>query len=468
MEKQLFGTDGIRGVAGEPPLDAATVFVAGKCLGQYLHSQASGPQVVTGPRVVIGEDTRESSRWIRETVAAGLQEAGVQTIAAGVVSTPAVAYLTASADFAAGVMISASHNPYRDNGIKVFASNGYKLPDAGELDIEGRIFAMLQDGALLQDGATLRDGSGAKPYRMAEEPDRSLAENYIDFLRRSIPSGKKLSGKLVIDCANGSASRMVREVFSGLGMELSILAGQPDGRNINLDCGALHMENLQKAVLREKAALGVAFDGDADRALLVSDRGRIVDGDGVLHIASRYMRPRGLLKGNTVVGTVMTNLGLERALESEGLRLERTPVGDKYVLEQMLRSGVNLGGEQSGHVIFSDLATTGDGLLTALQILRIIAETGQPLEELVRGLSVFPQTLRNVRVREKTPLESMPQVMEQIRVSEKSLGNSGRLLVRYSGTELLARVMVEAESAEQVDRHASAIVRAIERSIGAE
>ncbi len=462
MEKQLFGTDGIRGVAGEPPLDATTVFAAGKCLGQYLHSQTSATRVVIGPRVVIGEDTRESSRWIRETVVAGLQEEGVQTVAAGVVSTPAVAYLTASAEFAAGVMISASHNPYRDNGIKVFASNGYKLPDAGELDVEGRIFAMLQAGAVL------RDGSGANPYRMAEEPDRSLAENYIDFLRCSTPFGKKLSGKLVIDCANGSACRMVREVFSGLGMELSILNDQPDGRNINLDCGALHMENLQKAVLREKAVLGVAFDGDADRALFVSGRGRIVDGDGVLHIASRYMRQRGLLKGNTVVGTVMTNLGLERALESEGLRLERTPVGDKYVLEQMLRSGVNLGGEQSGHVIFSDLATTGDGLLTALQILRIIAETGQPLEELVRGLSVFPQTLRNVRVREKTPLESMPQVMEQIRASEKSLGNSGRLLVRYSGTELLARVMVEAESAEQVDRHATAIARAIEQSIGAE
>ena len=462
MEKKLFGTDGIRGVAGEPPLDATTVFAAGKCLGQYLHSQTSDPRMVTGPRVVIGEDTRESSCWIRETVAAGLQEEGVQTVAAGVVSTPAVAYLTASAEFAAGVMISASHNPYRDNGIKVFASNGYKLPDAGELDVEGRIFAMLQAGAVL------RDGSGANPYRMAEEPDRSLAENYIDFLRRSTPFGKKLSGKLVIDCANGSACRMVREVFSGLGMELSILNDQPDGRNINLDCGALHMENLQKAVLREKAALGVAFDGDADRALFVSGRGRIVDGDGVLHIASRYMRQRGLLKGNAVVGTVMTNLGLERALESEGLRLERTPVGDKYVLEQMLRSGVNLGGEQSGHVIFSDLATTGDGLLTALQILRIMAETGQPLEELLRGLTVFPQTLRNVRVREKTPLESMPQVMEQIRASEKSLGNSGRLLVRYSGTELLARVMVEAESAEQVDRHATAIARAIEQSIGAE
>ncbi len=466
MEKQLFGTDGIRGVAGEPPLDATTVFAAGKCLGQYLRPQTSDPRVVTGlrvvigPRVVIGEDTRESSRWIRETVAAGLKEAGVQTVAAGVVSTPGVAYLTASVDFAAGVMISASHNPYRDNGIKVFASNGYKLPDAGELDVEGRIFAMLQDRAMLQDGA--------KPYRIAEEPDPALTQNYIDYLRRSTPSGKKLSGKLVIDCANGSACRMVREVFSGIGMELSILAGRPDGQNINLDCGALHMEKLQKAVLREKAALGVAFDGDADRALFVTGQGRIVDGDGVLHIASRYMRQRGLLKGNAVVGTVMTNLGLERALESEGLRLERTPVGDKYVLEQMLRSGVNLGGEQSGHVIFSDLATTGDGLLTALQILRIIAETGRPLEELVRGLAVFPQTIRNVRVREKVPLESMPQVMEQIRASEKSLDNSGRLLVRYSGTELLARVMVEAESAEQVDLHASAIAQAIERSIGTE
>ena len=456
MQKRLFGTDGIRGVAGEPPLDSATVFFAGRGLGQYLRSQSAARRGGIGPRVVIGEDTRESSRWIRETVAAGLKEAAVETVAAGVVSTPGVAYLTASADFAAGVMISASHNPYCDNGIKVFSSSGYKLPDADELEVERHIFAML------------RDGSGVQPYRLVQEPDLALAQGYLDFLRRATPPAKKLSGKLILDCANGSACRIGQEVFSGLGLELKILAGRPDGRNINLDCGALHLENLQRAVLRENAELGVAFDGDADRALFVTARGRIVDGDGILYVASRYLRQRGLLKGNAVVGTVMSNLGLERALESEGLRLLRTPVGDKYVLQQMLRSGANLGGEQSGHVIFSDLATTGDGLLTALQILRIMAETGQPLEDLARGLSVFPQTIRNVRVRQKVPLESLPQVMQQIRASEKSLGNSGRLLVRYSGTERLARVMVEAERAEDVDRHATALARAIEQSVGAE
>lgn len=450
MEKKLFGTDGIRGLAGDPPLDPATIFCAGRCLGEHLRRKAPRP------RVVLGEDPRESSRWIRETVAAGLKEAGAETVAAGVLTTPGLACVTVSEGFTAGVMISASHNPYRDNGIKVFASTGYKLPDEDELEVERHIFAMLCDG------------SGPQPYRLAEEPNRFLARNYIDFLRRSIPPDSRLSGKLVIDCANGSAFALAREVFSNLGLELRILADQPDGRNINLECGSLHLENLQQAVLREKADLGVAFDGDADRAMFVTAAGQIVDGDGVLLVASRYLQQRGLLKGGAVVGTVMSNLGLERALASEGLKLSRTPVGDKSVLEEMLRSGINLGGEQCGHVIFRDLATTGDGLLTALQVLRIIAETGQPLEELVRGLKVFPQTIRNVRVREKIPLESLPRVREQIRTSQECLGNSGRLLVRYSGTELLARVMVEAESAEEVDRHATALVRAIEQSIGAE
>ena len=451
MDKKLFGTDGIRGMAGAPPLDPSTIFSVGRCLGKYLRPKAPRP------RVVIGEDTRESSRWIRETVAAGLKEAGVETLTIEVLTTPGLAYLTVLEGFTAGLMISASHNPYHDNGIKVFASTGYKLPDADELEVEQHIFAML------------RDGSGPQPYRLAEEPTRLLVRKYIDFLRRSIPSSGSLAGqKFVIDCANGSAFVLAREVFSNLGLELRILADQPDGRNINLECGAMHLENLQKAVLREKAALGVAFDGDADRAMFVTAAGQIVNGDGVLLLAGRYLRQHGLLTGNAVVGTVMSNLGLERALASEGLKLSRTAVGDKYVLEEMLRSGANLGGEQSGHVIFSDLATTGDGMLTALQVLRIIAETGQPLAELVRGLDVFPQTIRNVRVREKVPLESLPQVREQIRASQECLGNSGRLLVRYSGTELLARVMVEAESAEEVDRQASALVQAIEQSIGAE
>jgi phosphoglucosamine mutase len=450
MEKQLFGTDGIRGVAGEPPLDPATIFAAGLCLGEHLRSGTSGA------RVIIGEDPRESSRWIAETAAAGLQEAGAEIQAVGVITTPGLAYLTASEGFAAGVMISASHNPYRDNGIKVFASSGFKLPDEEERQVERRILLALAN----QSGPTVR--------RQPQDHDRLLVRKYIEYLRTVAPAPGSLSGqKLVMDCANGSASAMVQEVFSGFGMKLKIICDRPDGRNINLDCGSLHLENLRRAVLEERADLGVAFDGDADRALFVGGTGHLIDGDGVLLAASRHLKRRGLLRGDAVVGTLMTNLGLEHALAREGLKLRRTPVGDKYVLDEMLRSGCNLGGEQSGHVIFRDLATTGDGLLTALEVLRIMAYEQRTLEELLQGLEVFPQTIRNVRVREKIPLENLPQVMDEIRTSQERLGNSGRVVVRYSGTELLARVMVEAETHEEVERSASAIVSAIEHSIGA-
>ena len=453
MGRKLFGTDGIRGVAGEPPLDAATVFAAGVSLGRYL----SGKGAAAG--VILGEDTRESSRWIAETVAAGLQEAGVSSVSAGVLPTPGLACLTASGDYAAGIMISASHNPYQDNGIKVFASSGYKLPDEGEWEVERGIFEML--------GTMPGDGSGVHPRRMTVEPDRTLAARYMEFLRRTAGTSWSLPGKkLVLDCAYGAASAVAREVFSGRGMELKIICDQPNGRNINLDCGALHLGNLQRRVVEEKADAGVAFDGDADRAMFVTARGAVVNGDGVLLAASRFLQERNLLKGGGVVGTLMTNLGLERALARRGLKLLRTPVGDKYVLEEMLRSGMNLGGEQSGHIIFSDLATTGDGLLTALEMLRILAETGQTLEQAVADLQVFPQMIQNVRVREKVPLETLPRVMEAIRSSEEQLGERGRVAVRYSGTELLARVMVEAQTEQDVQRHTAALVRAIEESLG--
>ena len=451
MDKKLFGTDGIRGVAGEWPLDPATIFAVGLCLGRDLNLKAARP------RVFIGEDTRESSPWIAETVAAGLKEAGAEVQGLGVLTTPGLAYLTARESFSAGVMISASHNPYQDNGIKVFASTGYKLPDMEEKEVEEAIFQVLSNDF------------GPKPYRLALHRDRLPIKRYINFLRYGPASPRSLPGrKLVIDCANGSASTIAQEVFSGLGMDLIIFCNQPDGRNINLNCGSLHLENLRRAVLTEKADLGVAFDGDADRALFVTAAGQVVDGDGVLLAAGRYMQRRQALRGGAVVGTVMSNLGLERALATEGLGLLRTPVGDKYVLDELLRSGCNLGGEQSGHVIFRDLATTGDGLLTALQILRIMAEEGRSLEQLVEGLKVFPQTIRNVRIRERIPFENLPLVMEQIEASQKRLGSAGRIVVRHSGTELLARVMVEAETAEEVEQNASAIVRAIEQSIGVE
>jgi len=449
LSKQLFGTDGIRGEAGKPPLDPPTIFAAGLSLGSHLSKKKPRP------RVIVGEDPRESSRWIAETVAAGLQEAGAEIVTVGVVTTPAVAYLSLSEGFDAGVMISASHNPYLDNGIKVFASTGYKLPDEEEKEVEAEIVRLLG-----------RD-SGLQPRRLALEPDRLLVRKYIGFLRGPSSSSLLPGLRLVLDCANGSASALAAEVFSGFGMKVTILSDRPDGRNINLDCGSLHLENLRRAVLEGQAGVGIAFDGDADRALFVTGRGQIVNGDGVLLAAARYMKRRGVLRGGAVVGTVMSNLGLEIALGREGLQLLRTQVGDKYVLDEMLRTGCNLGGEQSGHVIFRDLATTGDGLLTALQVLRIMAGEQQTLEQLVEGLEIFPQTIRNVRVREKVPLESVPQVMEEIRASERQLGRSGRVVVRYSGTEPLARVMVEAETEADVERHASAIAGAIERCLGA-
>jgi phosphoglucosamine mutase len=418
-------------------------------LGDFLASLADRP------RVLIGEDTRESSRWIGEILAAGLREAGAEASTPGVLTTPGLAYATAAEGFTCGVMISASHNPFQDNGIKVFASSGFKLPDSDELLVERGIFAALSDGSPFQS------------RRLAMQPRHALVVPYVEFLRRRAQGiGKPPGRRVVMDCANGSAAALVQEVFSDFGLELTLLADQPNGRNINLGCGSLHLEILQSAVQQEGADLGVAFDGDADRALFVTAQGRIVNGDAVLLIASRYLKDRGELRGTAVVGTAMSNLGLERALEREGLTLVRTPVGDKYVLEEMLRLGANLGGEQSGHVIFRDLATTGDGLLTAVEILRIISESGQPLDQLAAGLREFPQTIRNVRVREKIPLERLPQVTGQIRSSETSLGAAGRIVVRYSGTEPLLRVMVEAETEALVDLHAGAIVRAVEQSLG--
>lgn len=448
-QKDLFGTDGIRGVAGEPPLDPATIFAVGLALGQNLLAKPASH------RVVLGEDTRESSRWIAETVAAGLRQAEIEVIAAGVITTPGLAFLTTSEGCSAGVMISASHNPYRDNGIKVFAGTGFKLPEDDERGVTDAIYRMLESG-------------GVRPSRLPLQPDPALVRHYEAFLRRAAGTSWKLPGRtLVVDCANGAASALAPDVFSHYGMQVQTISNQPDGRNINLDCGSLHLEKLRRAVVDAKADLGAALDGDADRALFVAGDGRIVDGDGVLWAASRSMQRAGTLTGSAVVGTVMTNLGLELALAREGLQLRRAPVGDKYVLEEMQNSGANLGGEPSGHIIFRDLATTGDGLLTALMVLRLLAEQNRSLAELVDGLTVFPQTIRNVRVREKTPLDQLPQVSAAIEAGQKRLGAAGRILVRYSGTERLARVMVEAAGAADVDQVAAAIVRALEESLSA-
>ncbi len=453
--KQLFGTDGIRSVAGQFPLDEATVFLIGKALGRNLARLHPGRE---RSRVVIGEDTRESSRWIAETVAAGLQEEGVEVHAAGVITTPGVAFLTRTDTFVAGVMISASHNPYQDNGIKVFGHSGYKLPDELEHEIEAEIFRLQESG-------------GAEVMKAALLPEKSFGDRYEDFLAGLLPAGRPLAGmRVVLDCGNGAAYELGPRLFRRLGAEVEVMNAAPDGRNINLACGSLHLEKLQECMASSNASsaatLGAAFDGDADRCLFVTAGGELVNGDGVLLLAARRMKEQGRLKSDLVVATVMSNLGLQNALSREGIRMTRTPVGDKYVLEEMLRSGANLGGEQSGHVIFSDEQSTGDGLLTALRVALIVAQSGRSLADLVAGMPVYPQEIRNLKVREKPPLESLPGVMAAIRESEHHLGDNGRVIVRYSGTENLVRIMVEAAQAAVVKHHVNMIAAALTRELG--
>ena len=443
MAKELFGTDGIRGVAGEYPLDPATIFAFGAALGR----EAMG----TG-EILVGADTRESSPWIAELVAGGLERSGARVRYAGVVTTPGIAYLTRTGPFVAGVMISASHNPYQDNGIKVFTHSGFKLPDAEEHAIEQEIFRLRE--------------LGVAPAPAMIAVDEGLDRQYLEYLVST--ATVRFDGvTLAMDCGNGAASLLGPSLFRRLGADVKALFCEPDGRNINLDCGALHVERLRDAVLAYRADFGVAFDGDADRAIFVAASGKIVDGDAVLLAAARAMKAAGHLPGDTVVATVMSNLGLERALQRERIRMTRTPVGDKYVLEEMVRLGAALGGEQSGHVIFREYSTTGDGLLTALRLFEIALRAGVGLDELTADLEVYPQRLVNVRVREKKGLTELPSIAREIRLVEEAFAGTGRVLVRFSGTEPLARVMVEGPDLEQVERFSARIADAIRREMGA-
>jgi len=443
VAKELFGTDGIRGVAGEYPLDPATIFAFGAALGR----EAMGTE-----EILLGADTRESSPWLAELVAGGLESAGARVRYAGVVTTPGIAYLTRTGPFVAGVMISASHNPYQDNGIKVFGHSGFKLPDAEEHAIEQEIFRLRE--------------LGVAPAPATPAVDESLVRQYLQYLIST--SSVRFDGvTLAMDCGNGAASLLGPTLFRRLGADVKALFCAPDGRNINLGCGALHVERLRDAVLAHRADFGVAFDGDADRAIFVARSGKIVDGDAVLLVSARAMKAAGHLPGDTVVSTVMSNLGLERALERAGIRMIRTPVGDKYVLEEMVRLGAALGGEQSGHVIFREYATTGDGLLTALRLFEVARQAGAGLDELTADLEVYPQRLVNVRVREKKGLMELPSVALEIRLVEEAFAGAGRVLVRFSGTEPLARVMVEGPNLEQVESFSARIAEAIRREMGA-
>jgi phosphoglucosamine mutase len=445
--RKLFGTDGIRGVAGEYPLDKKTVYAVGRALGDHL---PSGPR-----RVVIGQDTRESSGWMADTLAAGLRATGVETASAGVVPTPAIAYLAHTHGFFAGVVISASHNPWRDNGIKVFGPDGYKLADEVELEIETEIFALLKENTV----ASADDST--KPSLPG---DPALRADYLNWLARTIAGAERL--RLVVDCANGAASTVAPEIFKRSGAQVEFTHRTPDGRNINENCGALHPEIVAREVVSRNADMGICFDGDADRALFADCNGHVVNGDAVMLLLARELKQRGELANETVIATTMSNMGLEIALRESGIRMLRAPVGDKYVLEEMQKTGAVLGGEQSGHIILSREATTGDGLLTAIRVLGIVAAGGRSLADLAAGMKVFPQTIRNVHVKEKRPLDQLPKVMAAIKNAEQQLGGNGRVNVRYSGTESLARVMVEAETEETVQRLAGEIAGAIQKELG--
>jgi len=454
-QRQLFGTDGIRGIAGEFPLTKQSTYLIGRALGHDLI------RIVEKPQAVIGQDTRESSRWIADRVSEGLAAVGVEVHSAGVITTPGVAYLARSRGMDAGVVISASHNPWTDNGIKVFSGDGFKLTDERELAIEKEIFTLLQSPAA-------EDDTALKVPRPSLPGESTLRHAYIQSLGASAPSDLSRL-RVLVDCANGAATAEAPELFRGLKVQATFTHISPDGRNINEGCGALHPETLGKAVREApgKFDLGVTFDGDADRALFCDAAGRVVSGDAVLLAAARDLRAQGKLKGDTVVATTMSNMGLEIALRKSGIRMLRANVGDKYVLEEMLKTGATLGGEQSGHIIFRDGdSTTGDGLLTALRLMDIMVRSGRLLADLVSDLKMFPQKIQNVRVREKVPFSQVPAIQSAITAAEKELDGNGRVVVRYSGTEALARVMVEAESEAKMQAITAAIAGEIQKALG--
>jgi phosphoglucosamine mutase len=456
MEK-LFGTDGIRSEAGKFPLDEATVRVAGRSLATQL-----ARHLARAARIVVGRDTRESGEWIEGAFLAGARSAGATCESAGIITTPGVAFLARTLPADAGVVFSASHNPYQDNGIKIFAANGRKLDDATERLIEADIAAAKQNSQ-----SSRYFDEQVSSNETSERRGGHLRELYVDYLSNEIAADLKLEGlTIVVDCANGAAYELAPAVFSRLGARVIAIGNAPDGRNINRGSGSLHMETLQRRVVEEGASLGVAFDGDADRALFVDARGRLVDGDATLWVLAKLMSDRGELAGKTVVATVMSNIGLELALRNRGIHLLRTDVGDKYVLEELLRTETSLGGEQSGHIIFPQISLAGDGVITAVQLLRAMRETSLHLHEMVAGFERYPQVLINVKVREKRPFDELDEVTTVARGIEARLEGRGRLLLRYSGTEPLARVMIEGERQDEIETMASDLASVISQTIG--
>jgi phosphoglucosamine mutase len=446
---RLFGTDGIRGLANTPPLTTELAFR----LGRQLVATLIQHDPTKKTRLVVGRDTRLSGPMLEGALVSGALSAGGDVYAVGVLPTPAIAFLTRRLEAHGGVVLSASHNPFEDNGIKIFSSEGSKFPDAWEEEIEGRL-----------------DGPDTAPWPTGVDIGRLVVHeaaeaDYIAHARAACPHDLR-DLRIVLDCAHGATYRVAPEIFRRLGADVRVLNASPDGQNINRGVGAMHPEGLQKEVLRSGAQLGLAFDGDGDRLISVDEAGQIRDGDYALAICGRHLAARGQLKGGTVVTTVMANLALDRTLTKAGIGLAKVAVGDRYVLEEMLRIGANLGGEQSGHLLFLDHATTGDGIVSALQLIGVMRESGASLGELAQCLVKFPQVLVNVRVKSKPPVGSIPDLAERVQVLEAEMNGAGRILLRYSGTESLLRVMIEGEEQARIEHMAEELAGIIRRAIG--
>ena len=446
--KRLFGTDGIRGEAGKFPLDEKTVEIIGASLARQFTDKLGRE-----PRFIIGRDTRESGAWIEQSFCAGAVSAGAVCESAEIITTPGIAFLTKTFDFDAGIVISASHNPFQDNGIKIFLPTGRKLDEATEREIEKDVFGSEQLAVSSEQSV---DSTKSAEFQSA----------YLEYLAGEFENLSLKNFKMVIDCANGAASHLAPTLFQKFGAAVITIDNSPDGRNINENCGSLHLDNLQAKVLEEKADFGVAFDGDADRALFVDEKGNLVDGDAVLWVMANHLHADGKLNNQTVVATVMSNIGLEIALNSKEIKLLRTDVGDKYVLAELLQTESSVGGEQSGHIIFPHHSLVGDGMLTTLFLLEAVRVVNKTLSQMHNGFRQFPQILVNVKVREKQPFENVEKINSAAAEIKRELGDKGRLLLRYSGTENLARVMIEGEHQGKIEEQANSLAKIIGSSLG--
>ncbi|QJD84629.1 phosphoglucosamine mutase [Cohnella herbarum] len=445
---KYFGTDGVRGVANRD-LTPELVFRLGRSGGSVLTRNKQGKR----PTLLIGRDTRISGEMLEAALVAGLLSMGADVIRVGIISTPGVAYLTKSRGADAGVMISASHNPVEDNGIKFFGGDGFKLSDEMESEIESLLDA---------DEDRIPRPIGADVGAVQDDPEGGQA--YLSYLKSTV--NQRFEGlKVVLDCANGAVSALAPRLFRDLGADTIVLAHQPDGLNINEDCGSTHPEAVQRAVVEHRADLGLSFDGDADRLIAVDEKGTIVDGDHILYILAEFMKKKHRLKNNTVVSTVMSNLGFYKALEKQGVEAKQTKVGDRYVLEEMVQGGYNLGGEQSGHIVMLDYSTTGDGMLCAIQLMNVMKSQSEPLSGLAQCMTKYPQLLVNVQVEDKSKLAGNPKIEEAVRSVENKMGGSGRVLVRPSGTESIVRVMAEGPSEQELASFVDHIVDVIKEEL---